>query len=270
VTTGVFQKQRSDTSKPLRLLVVNWKDPAHPDAGGAEVFCHNVARDFVEAGADVTFLAGRAKRQTKRDANDAGYAIRRVGHTYSVYPLVLLWILKHRRGIDAIIDSQNGIPFFSPLAARRRTPILLLIHHVHQEQFGLYFRPTVASVGRWLERTGSRIVYGHRAICAVSPSSRAEIRRLLELKGPIYLVPNGSSRQTAAQVAKSSVPTITCVGRLVNHKRWSLLVQATVQLRDKMPGLVVNLVGSGTDAEKVQALVDEHDLNDMFKLHGYV
>lgn len=253
------------------VVVVNWKDSAHPAAGGAEVFCEAVARELVELGMRVTLLAARAPGTPARSKVD-GYTVRRMGGTYTVYLLVLLWLLAHRRRVDAVVDSQNGIPFFTPLAVRRTTPVALLIHHVHQDQFGMYFSPAMARIGRWLERRGSQLVYRDRAVCAVSPSSRTEIRKRLGLKGPIYVVPNGSAGPVpgTASAPRADVPTIACVGRLVPHKRWDMLIELADELRADLPDLHVDLVGTGSELERLRALVTELGLERTVTLHGFV
>ncbi|MBE7187645.1 glycosyltransferase family 4 protein [Jatrophihabitans endophyticus] len=253
------------------VVVVNWKDSVHPAAGGAEVFCEAVARELVQLGLKVTLLASRPDGAPARSEVD-GYTIRRRGGTYTVYLFALLWLLRHRRSVDAVIDSQNGIPFFTPLAVRRTTPVALLIHHVHQEQFALYFSPRMAAVGRWLERRGSQLVYRDRAVCAVSPSSRTEIRRKLGLRGPIFVVPNGSAGAVppVAGDVRAAVPTITCVGRLVPHKRWDLLLTTVAELRDDLPDLHVDLVGTGPELDRLRALRTELGLDDTVTLHGFV
>lgn len=253
------------------LVVVNWKDITHPAAGGAEVFCDQVARELVRLGYEITMLTSRGRDTDSGRGEIAGYRVRRLGRTYSVYPLALLWLFKHRRHVDGIIDSQNGIPFFTPLVMSRRTPIAMLIHHVHQEQFTMYFPPPMAKFGRWLERTASRTVYGSRAICTVSPSSRAEIRRSLGLRGPIYLVPNGSATVDAGLVrVRSATPTITCVGRMVAHKRWHLLIEAVAELRTEFADLVVNIVGTGPEIDALRAHAVERGVADMVTFHGFV
>src|SRR5215831_92458 len=51
----------------VRILILNWKDLAHPAAGGAEVFTEQIARELVAHGHTVTLLAasvaGRASRE---------------------------------------------------------------------------------------------------------------------------------------------------------------------------------------------------------------
>src|SRR5437867_3375464 len=41
----------------VRILILNWKDLAHPASGGAEVFTEEVARSLVGRGHSVTLLA---------------------------------------------------------------------------------------------------------------------------------------------------------------------------------------------------------------------
>jgi hypothetical protein len=38
-------------------------------------------------------------------------------------------------GRSVVIDCQNGIPFFSPLVVGKHRAVLLVVHHVHQDQF---------------------------------------------------------------------------------------------------------------------------------------
>ena len=128
------------------VVICNWRDGWHPAAGGAELYCERVAAELHSEGVRVTYVTARAKGQTRRAQTPYGTVVRG-GGTYTVYLFVLWWLFLHRRSIDGIIDSQNGIPFFTPLAVHRRTPIALLIHHVHQDQFEVHFprpaaRPT--------------------------------------------------------------------------------------------------------------------------------
>lgn len=38
----------------MRILWLNWKDIRHPEAGGAEVYTHEIAKRLVEKGYEVT------------------------------------------------------------------------------------------------------------------------------------------------------------------------------------------------------------------------
>ncbi|MEV4345035.1 glycosyltransferase [Actinoplanes sp. NPDC049596] len=245
------------------VVVCNWRDSGHPAAGGAELYCERVAGELSRAGIRVTYVTARAKGQPRRSEASFG-AVVRGGGTYTVYLFVLFWLLLNRRSIDGVIDSQNGIPFFTPLAVRRSTPIALLIHHVHQDQFLVHFPQPAARVGQFLENQASAFVYGDRALAAVSPSSRAEIRRRLALRGPVHLAPCGQELPPPRPRRPNGVPRIVCVGRLVTQKRVDLLMRALP------PGVELHLVGDGDARPALQHLAAELGLGDRVVFHGRI
>src|SRR5216683_2543589 len=120
-------------SKPIclagvRVAVLNWRDPWQRAAGGAEVFAYEISRGLVAAGAVVHFLTAREPGQARCELRDGVVWLRRGGR-WSVYPAVLARLLLARlarQPYDAVLDCQNGIPFFAPLsttARSRRTPV---------------------------------------------------------------------------------------------------------------------------------------------------
>ncbi len=264
-----------DPARPLtgqRYLVCNWRDSAHPRSGGAEVYCEQLAGQLASQGADVVFLTSRPPGTARRERVEFGQVVR-VGGTLTTYPLALAWLAWHRRRIDGIIDSENGIPYFSPLAARRATPIILLIHHVHQDQFAVYFPRGLRAIARWLERTGTSWVYGHRPVCAVSPSTRAAIRRSLRIRGRVFVAPNGvlvPDPLDRGRTERSHAPRIICVGRLVRHKRLDLLIRTVPQLREVFPELEVDIVGDGPDRPHLQRQTQELGVEPSVRFSGRV
>ena len=253
---------------PRRVAVVNWRDSTHPLAGGAELYCERVAAGLGAAGHDVVLLTSRSPGAPRREAR-AGYRVVRGGGTYGVYPHALAWLAAHRGRLDAVVDSQNGIPFFTPLVLGATTPVALLVHHVHQDQFASFFGPAMARLGRWLEGPASRSVYGRRAVVAVSPSTRADVRRRLELRGAVSVVPCGmdSPRPPAVPaVRRAAEPRIVVVGRLVPHKRLHLLVAAMPAVRRAVPGANLHLVGDGPQRPALASLAADPAVGTT--LHG--
>lgn len=249
------------------LVILNWRDSGHPQSGGAEFYCERVARELAGDGVRVTLVTASYPGAAAGQKTSWGRIVHRGGRL-TVYPHVLWWLARHRRDIDAVIDSQNGIPFFSPLVLRRATPVALLIHHVHQDQFRLYFPRPVAALGRILERRVSSVIYGHRPVCAVSPSSRSEIRRRLSFRGPVYVAPCGQDVPPTALpdrvVARAATPSVVCVGRLVPHKRFDVLIDAVAQV----PGVQLHLIGDGVAAPELAAQVARSAAGDRIQLHG--
>lgn len=253
------------------VVLLNWRDRRHPQAGGAEVYIEHIAAELALRGARVTLVAARIDGAPAREVKD-GFAIRRGGSTFGVYAFALLWLLLHRRRVDAVIDCQNGIPFFAPLVLPRRTPVVQVIHHVHQEQFDVFFGAKAAAFGRFLEGPVTRAVYGSRPTVVVSPSTRRRVREALRLAGPCYLVPNGLQLPSSGGLRpRTAHPSIVCVGRLVPQKRTHLLLEALPELLQRYPTLTVDVVGDGACAQELQARARELGLpSSAVVWHGYL
>jgi glycosyltransferase involved in cell wall biosynthesis len=251
-----------------RVVVLNWRDIRHPQAGGAEQYMHQIARRWVQAGARVTWLTARGPGQSRREVID-GIEVVRAGGALSIYPLTALALLRRYGRIDYVVDCQNGIPFFSPLFVQREVPVVQVVHHVHQDQFGMRFGPVLAAVGRFLEGHGVRAVYGERPIAAVSPSTRQELRRRLRFRGPIHIVPNGNSATPAVRSPRDPEPTITIVARLVPHKRVDVLLAQLAVTAAAVPNLRVDVVGDGPERIRLTTLAAELGLSDMVTFHGF-
>ena len=118
----------------LRILLLNWRDLSNPAAGGAEAYAEQIARRFVRC---------RCRRHVVHGAVP-GCAAVRVGEwvprgarrgAVGVYLAAARHLRKAPAAYDAVVDYQNGIPFFAPLFARASVPVVCLVHHVHQAQF---------------------------------------------------------------------------------------------------------------------------------------
>ncbi|ATE56034.1 glycosyltransferase family 4 protein [Actinosynnema pretiosum] len=234
------------------VLVLNWRDVRHSLAGGAEQYMHEIGKRWVAAGAEVTWFTAHEKGAPRSEVID-GMRFLRAGGTLGVYGRAALRMARHGHRFDAVVDCQNGIPFFSPLFLPRATPVVQLVHHVHQDQFALRFPRPLAAVGRWLEGPVSRRVYGGRAHVAVSPSTRREMRGRLKLRAPVFIVPNGTAR-VFPEVGRTAAPTIVVVGRLVPHKRVDLLLERLPEVLARFPDLVVHFVGDGPERERLREL----------------
>jgi glycosyltransferase involved in cell wall biosynthesis len=251
-----------------RVLILNWRDTRHPEAGGAEQYMHQIARRWVRQGVKVTWFTARPEGMAAHEVID-GIQITRFGGPLSLYPLTALRLLHTRGKFDAVVDCQNGIPFFSPLFAGAGVPVVLVVHHVHQDQFSTRFSAPIAAVGRFLEGRVARWVYGSRAIAAVSPSTRLELRRRLGFRGPIFVVPNGTIDVPTISGTRDPHPTIVVVSRLVPHKRMDLLLGQIASAARKIPRLRVDMVGDGPERSRLQNLAVDLGLQTTVTFHGY-
>jgi phosphatidylinositol alpha-1,6-mannosyltransferase len=79
---------------------------------------------------------------------------------------------------------------------------------------------------------------------------------------PIHFVP--------ASQPKASDPILLTVGRLVSRKGTDLVLQALPYLRNQFPRLRYEIIGDGPDRERLQALVQSLDMEDMVQFLGRV
>ncbi|HWN82150.1 MAG TPA: glycosyltransferase, partial [Candidatus Udaeobacter sp.] len=107
----------------VRVLAFNWRDPGHPEAGGAEIHLHEILRRFVRAGHPVTQLASAFPGGAPRATLDGVEIVRR-GRWFDAN-----WALRRayereldRTAFDLVIEDINKIPFFTPTFVRQ--PVL--------------------------------------------------------------------------------------------------------------------------------------------------
>jgi glycosyltransferase involved in cell wall biosynthesis len=251
-----------------RILVLNWRDVRHPQAGGAEQYMHRISVRWAQAGAQVVWLTSAVPGRPAREVVD-GVTMVRAGGALSIYPRVALKLRRHLGAVDYLVDCQNGIPFFSPLFVSSEIPVVQVVHHVHQDQFATRFGPVMAAVGRFMEGPVSRAVYRGRPVVAVSPSTREGVRRRLRMRGPIHVVPNGLDATPPIRAPRDPDPTIAVVSRLVPHKRVDVLLGQLVPVAAAVPRLRVDIVGDGPERARLQGLADELGLGGVVTFHGF-
>lgn len=250
-----------DLLRGRQVLILNCHDVRHPAAGGAETYVHEIARRWVAAGIGVTLLTtGRAGTPDTETID--GIVIRRAGRELSVHPRTVGRRWRWGDRFDAVLDCRNGVPFFAPVTLGPRVPVVQL---VLEDQFESRLP---AAVGRLLEGPMARKLYGRGRSVAVSPSTREQMRGRLGVDGVIDIVPHGSRPVGPLRRSRASDPTIVLVSRLVPDKRITLLVDAVAAIRHRVPGLTVDVLGSGPALAGLRAAAAERGLAGSLLFHG--
>jgi len=258
----------------MRIAIVNWRDPWHHEAGGAETYAWQTAQGLLRRGASVTFLTARGAGQSGRQTTDGIEIIRR-GSRFTVYPRLLAWLLARRNSFDAVIDCQNGIPFFTPWVMPRRVPVLLVVHHVHDAQFGMHFPPVVAAVGRFLEGPVARLAYRRQVCVTASESTVRALAERLDWIGPVHVIPYGLSAEVFETPdldllegggAKSA--DITWVGRIVAHKRVERVLDVAERLAPS--GITIDVIGRGPAQDAMDGAIASRGLARAVRMRGFL
>lgn len=221
----------------------SWRDTGNPEGGGAERYLEKMAAGLVERGCRVTIFCVAYAGAAPDEVVDGIRFVRR-GSKLSVY-LLGMWALlrRHLGRVDVVVDVQNGLPFFTPLVTRR--PVIVLVHHVHREQWPVVYPGVTGRVGWWIESRLAPRLYRRRQYVAVSRATRAELREL-GVTGPrVAVVHNGSDPVVRVEAHKSPNPSVCVVGRLVPHKQVEHAIDAVAALIEEFPDLRLRVVGSG-------------------------
>ncbi|MGH3656364.1 MAG: glycosyltransferase family 4 protein, partial [Micromonosporaceae bacterium] len=178
-----------------------------------------------------------------------------------------LWYVLCTRA-DVVVDVQNGMPFFSVLVAR--CPVIVLIHHVHREQWRVVLPAPLARLGWWIESWLAPRIYRRCQYVAVSEITRRELVELGVAAERITVVPNGMYPVPPVAAAPADEPRLVTVGRIVPHKRLEHAVDVVHRLRERWPGLRLDVVGEGWWADKVVEYAARRGVADRVRMHGYV
>lgn len=254
----------------MRIAILNWRDLTHPEGGGAERYSANVATGLVQRGHEVTLICAD-HGLAPRDETVDGVRVRRRGGRVSVYLQALIGIrsLERTQGpFDVVVDVQNGLPFFSPLATR--TPVVSLVHHVHREQWPVVFGPVVAQIGWAVESRLAPRLYRGRQYVAVSGRTKDELAELGVDRRHIAVIHNGTDEPLSMGVSRSLDPTIVVLGRLVPHKRVEHAIDVLAMLQKSHPGLRLRIIGDGWWAHKVSEHAGARGVSDSVDHLGFV
>ena len=260
-----------DTTESLdgrHVAFFRWRDTRNPEGGGAERYLEKIAAGLVARGCRVTIFCVAHDEAPANEVRDGIRFVRR-GTKLSVYLLGVLHLLLRRLGhVDVVVDVQNGLPFFTRLATR--APVIVLLHHVHREQWPVVYPGLFGRVGWWIESRFAPRLYRSCQYVAVSRATRSELQQL-GVTGPrIAVVHNGTDPIIPVEAVKCPEPMISTVGRLVPHKQVEHAVDAVLALRAEFPGLHLHVVGSGWWHEHLERYVDEHGAGDVVVFEGHV
>ena len=253
-----------------------WRDTGHPQGGGSERYLEAVGKVLAEQGVKVTLRTAAYRGARRRERID-GIDISRGGGRFTVYPRALGALALGRLGIgplrgvrpDAIVDTQNGIPFFARAVVG--APVTVLVHHGHREQWPVAGR-VVGRVGWWIESRLAPRAHRRNQYLTVSLPSAEELAQLGVERERIAVVRNGShaipSETAGTAATRTERPTLVVLSRLVPHKQIEDALGVVAALRDT--GAHLDIIGGGWWDERLRAHAAELGIEDAVTFHGHV
>jgi glycosyltransferase involved in cell wall biosynthesis len=168
-----------------------------------------------------------------------------------------------------VVEIWNGMPFFSPLWARR--PRVVFLHHVHAEMWQMVLSRAMARLGNTIEHGLAPPLYRRESIVTLSESSKREIVERLGLSAAqITVAPPGIDSRFVGGGAKAADPLVVTVGRLVPVKRFAWFIDATAKLHAERPNLKAVVVGEGYERPALEAQVRAAGAGEWLSLPGHL
>ncbi|QCQ92602.1 glycosyltransferase family 4 protein [Rhodococcus sp. SGAir0479] len=261
------------------VLLLCWRDTGHPQGGGSERYLEEVGAGLARRGIKVTLRTARYPGAAREEIVD-GVRISRGGGRLTVYPRALGAIVAGRLGLgplaglrpDAVVDTQNGIPFFSRTVAG--APVTVLVHHCHREQWPVAGR-LMGRVGWWIESWLSPRVHRDSQYLTVSLPSADELHDLGVERDRIAVVRNGADAvplgvAPGSDRTRTAHPSVCVLSRLVPHKQIEDALAAVAQLRRTIPELHLDVVGGGWWEPNLRERAAALGIGDAVTFHGHV
>jgi glycosyltransferase involved in cell wall biosynthesis len=228
------------------VLAVNFRDPAHPEAGGAELHLEEILLEAVRRGWRVTWLASGFPGGA-RESDDRGMRIVRRGTWWNfnlVVPVVLRKEFADPRP-DLVIEDINKVPCLTPLWTK--APVAAIVPHL----FGTTaFREATFPAALYVLLLEALIplVYRRCRFLAISESTRDDLVRRGVPARQVEVVHCGLDHATYHPdpgVPKTPHPTILFLGRLRRYKGVDWVLRALPRVLRRIPSARLVVIGDG-------------------------
>jgi glycosyltransferase involved in cell wall biosynthesis len=239
---------------PLHLLAVNFRDPGHPEAGGAELHLEQILLEAVRRGLQVTWLAGGFPGGAPESVHHGIRVVRR-GAWWNFN-----WVV---RGVlarefsdpppDLVVEDINKVPCLTPWWTR--APVAAIVPHLFGTTAFREADPLTASYVVALEALIPR-VYRHARFLVISESTRDDLAARGIDPARIAVVHCGldhAAYRPDPVVPKTAHPSLVFVGRLRRYKGLDWVLRALPAVLARRPDTRLVVLGDGPHGAALRA-----------------
>jgi glycosyltransferase involved in cell wall biosynthesis/O-antigen/teichoic acid export membrane protein len=228
---------------PLKILLCNWRDLAHPRAGGAEVWARSVCLQWLRMGHEVTWFCAHVDGVPSEEVVE-GIRIVRRGSMRTVYSEARAFYESAGPGaFDLVVDEMNTRPFMSVQWTHAGTKVLPVSHQLAREVWFYETAFPIAMLGRYVLEPWWLHKYRHSRVVTISESSRRWLGQMGI--GDVVVVPVGFEPGRSIVAAKERHPTLLYLGRLSANKRPDHVIEAFKVVSQRFPDAQLWVVGTG-------------------------
>lgn len=201
----------------MRILLLNWKDPKNPFAGGAEKLNTQILKALINNGHEVIWYAKAFNGSVRQEIYE-NIHIFRFGNlfTHFLYLPFLLWI-KYFGEVNLIIDCVHGVGYLTPLICPK-TQKIILVCEVAQNIWDEILRFPLNILGKIFELI-TFLIYKQENVWTISKSTKNDLIRFGVKKENIVIIPMGfDGPNFLPRRTKLKEKTALFVGRIAKNK----------------------------------------------------
>jgi glycosyltransferase involved in cell wall biosynthesis len=248
----------------MRFLMLNWRDPKNPLAGGAERVSLAYLSALVGRGHEVFWYANGFRDCAREEAIDGVRIVRGGGRGSSVVKAIH-WYRRQPR-FDLVIDQHHGIPWYAPWWCK--TNCVAYIHEVLGPIWDSFYSWPWSAIGKFQERR-THWLYRHVPFWTAS----ADTKRFLEARGvrSVKIIPYGVHTVALATLPDKPLEPplrLAVVSRLAPNKRIDHAIRAVKCLADKTLPAKLTIVGTGEMEGQLRSLAADLKIGDSVAFAG--
>lgn len=248
----------------MRFLMLNWRDPRNPLAGGAERVTLGYLAALARRGHEVWWFANHFEGAPAEDAIEGVRIVRGGGIGTSIWR-ARQWYRRHRP-FDLVMDQHHGIPWYAPWWCRTRC--VANIHEVLGPIWNAFYRWPLNVIGRWQER-GTHWLYRRVPFWTACQATRDILRR--HGVREVAIIPYGVHTVALPELDAKPLAQplrLAVVSRLAPNKRVDHAIRAVHALRERGVQASMKIVGSGEMDSELRHLVGELSLGERIVFLG--
>ncbi len=256
----------------MKILILNWRDLKNPEAGGAEIVTHQIAKRLVLWGNRVTLFCAQFPGGKNREKID-GIEVFRKGRQFTVHWHAYRYYKKYFQGkFDLVIDEINTIPFFTTRYVKEKK--VAFIHQLAREVWWYEAPFPISLLGYLLEPLYLKF-YKKVSIITVSNSTKKDLIKLGFKEENINIIPEGLDFKpinSLEEIKKEKSPLLLYFGSVRPMKRVDQVVKSIIFIKKEIPNIQLYIAGGGDDKyiKKIKKIVSDNNLVDNVKFLGRV
>ena len=255
----------------MRILIIEYRDLTHPEAGGAELILFEIFGRLVRAGHEADYLCTMHPGAKPEEKIQGLNVIRRGGQAFFNFTVPRVYRKELRqRHYDVIVEGIDKLPYFLPVF-EKRVPFVCVIPHL----FGTtVFREVGFLKGSYVlfyERF-IPFVYRQAKISVLSGSTRHDlIARGLPVENVRMIHPGLNHELYTAPATKplANHPIVIYLGRIKKYKGVDIGMQAVALLRERYPDIEYQIVGTGSYVPDLHRLAQTLHLENNVSFLGH-